>query len=48
MDKIYTMKKDIEHKESIQWYIDVFPFKDNTNKTYMRWFVKEFNIFSKL
>ena len=48
IDKIYNMKKEIEHKESIQWYIDIFPHKDNTNKTYMRWFVKEFNIFSKL
>ena len=48
IDKIYNMKKDIEHKESIQWYIDVFPFRNNTNKVYMRWFVKEFNIFSKL
>ena len=48
IDKIYNMKKEIEHKESIQWYIDIFPHKDNTNKTYMRWFVKEFNILSKL
>ena len=48
IDKIYNMKKDTEHKESIQWYIDVFPFRNNTNKTYMRWFVREFNIFSKL
>ena len=48
IDRIYNMKKDIEHKESIQWYIDVFPFRNNTNKVYMRWFVKEFNIFSKL
>ena len=48
IDNIYNMKKEIEHKESIQWYIDIFPHKDNTNKTYMRWFVKEFNILSKL
>ena len=48
IDKIYNMKKDIEHKESILWYIDIFPFRNNTNKVYMRWFVKEFNIFSKL
>ena len=48
IDKIYNMKKDIEHNESIQWYIDIYPFKDHTNTAYMRWFVKEFNIFSKL
>ena len=48
IDKIYDMKKDTENKESIQWYIDIYPFKDHTNTAYMRWFVKEFNIFSKL
>ena len=48
IDKIYNMKKDTEHKESIQWYIGIYPFRNNTNKTYMRWFVREFNIFSKL
>ena len=48
IDKIYNMKKDTEHKDSIQWYIGIYPFRNNTNKTYMRWFVREFNIFSKL
>ena len=48
IDEIYNMKKGIEHRDSMQWYIDIFPFKNNTNKTYMRWFVKEFNILSKL
>ena len=48
IDKIYNMKKDIEHKDCIQWYIGIYPFRNNTNKTYMRWFVREFNIFSKL
>ena len=48
IDKVYNMKKDIEHKDCIQWYIGIYPFRNNTNKTYMRWFVREFNIFSKL
>jgi len=48
IDKIDNMKKDIEHKDCIQWYIGIYPFRNNTNKTYMRWFVREFNIFSKL
>ena len=48
IDNIYTMKKGIEHRDSMQWHIDIFPFKNNTNKVYMRWFVKEFNILSKL
>jgi len=48
IDEIYNMKKGIEHRDSMQWYIDIFPFKNNTNKAYMLWFVKEFNILSKL
>ncbi len=48
IDKIYNIKKEIEHRECMQWYIDIFPFKNNKNNTYMRWFIKEFNIYSKL
>ena len=48
IDKIHNMKLMLENKEVVDWYIDIFPFKDKTNKTYMLWFVREFNIFSKI
>ena len=30
IDMIYNMKKDIEHKDCIQWYIGIYPFINNT------------------
>ena len=48
VDMIYNMKRSIEYNEIVKWYIDQYPFKDKTNETYMKWFIREFNVFSKL
>ena len=48
INNIYNIKRSIENKEIVDWYIDIYPFKAPDNLTYMTWFIREFNIFSKL
>jgi len=46
--KIYNMKLMIENDETIQWYIDVFPYKQTTIHFFMDWFIREHYIYSNI